>query len=88
MFLIPMRAFHRLVREICFDVAKEMRWQSNALFNLQIAAEAFLVGFLSDTNLCTIHHDCVTIFPKDLYLGKWLRGHSNTGFGLSDQDIV
>ena len=85
-FLIPMLTFQRYVREVCQDVAKEYRWQAIALYNLQVAAEAYVVGVLADTNLCTIHHKCMTIFPKDLHLARRLRGKSETGVGANVSD--
>ena len=86
-FLIPMLAFQRFVREVCIDVAKSFRWQAIALYHLQVAAKAYLVGVLADTNLCAIHRKCMTIFPKDLHLARRLRGKSETGVGanMSDQ---
>ena len=71
-FLIPMLAFQRYVREVCIDVTKAFRWQAIALYHLQVAAEAYLVGVLADTNLCAIHRKCMTIFPKDLFLARCL----------------
>lgn len=71
--------FQRLVREICqyilpFEVAKEMRWQSQAIMALQEASEAFLVHLFEDTNLCAIHAKRVTIMQKDMQLARRLRG--------------
>ena len=86
-FLIPMLAFQRYVREVCEDVAKAYHWQVIALYNLQVATEAYLVGVLADTNLCAIHPKCMTIFPKDMFLARRLRGKTETGIGatMSDQ---
>lgn len=71
--------FQRLVREICqyilpFEVAREMRWQSQAIMALQEASEAFLVHLFEDTNLCAIHAKRVTIMQKDMQLARRLRG--------------
>ena len=85
-FLILMLAFQRYVREVCCDVAKDFRWQAIALYHLQVAAEAYLVGVLADTNLCAIHRKCFTIFPKDLFLARRLRGKSETGHGAHASD--
>ena len=85
-FLIPMLAFQRYVREVCQDVAKEYRWQAIALYHLQVAAEAYVVGVLADTNLCAIHCKCMTIFPKDLHLARRLRGKTETGVGANVSD--
>ena len=82
-----MLAFQRFVREVCEDVAKAYRWQAIALYNLQVATEAYLVGVLADTNLCAIHRKCMTIFPKDMFLARRLHGKTETGIGatMSDQ---
>ena len=85
-FLIPMRAFQRLVREYTADIRTDLRWQTTALYNLQVAAEAYLVGFLCDTNYCAIHRKVSTIAPKDLILARRLRCHTNVGEGLSWSD--
>lgn len=52
---------------------QDFRIQSKALEALQEAAEAFLIRFLEDTNLCAIHARRVTIFPKDMNLVKMLK---------------
>ena len=63
-FLMATLPFQRLVREVCLDLSLadlQLRWQSNALFTLQTAAEAYLMGFYNDVNLCAVHHKVVTI---------------------------
>ena len=81
-----MAAFQQAVCEVASDF-KDLRWQVTALYHLQIAAEAYMVGLLCDTNLCTLHRRCCTIFPKDLHLARRLCGHSKTGVeaNMSDQ---
>jgi histone H3-like centromeric protein A len=71
--------FARLVREIAqsllpWNVANELRFQSQAIQALQEAAEAFLVHLFEDTNLCAIHAKRVTIMQKDIQLARRLRG--------------
>lgn len=71
--------FARLVREISqyilpFHVARELRWQSQAIQALQEATEAFLVHLFEDTNLCAIHAKRITIMQKDIQLARRLRG--------------
>ena len=66
--------FQRLVREIAADFKGDLRFQSSAVFALQEAAEAYLVGLFEDTNLCAIHAKRVTIMPKDLQLARRIRG--------------
>ena len=51
-----------------------IRYQSDAIGALQEAAEAYLIGVLEDTNLCTIHAKRVTIVPKDVLLARRIRG--------------
>ena len=73
-FLIAKVAFARLVREICQTEIKEMRWQMEAIYALQEAAEDYLVTLLEDTNLCCLHRKNQTIMPKDMQLARRLRG--------------
>ena len=59
------------VCEIVQDVGRsgfDYHFQSQAIFTLQEAAEAYIVRFLDDTNLCTIHTKRKTITPKGMYL--------------------
>jgi histone H3 len=58
--------FQRLVREIATEYKSDLRFQSQAVFALQEAAEAYMVGLFEDTNLCAIHAKRVTIMPKDI----------------------
>jgi histone H3 len=66
--------FQRLVREVAQDFRTDLRFQSHAVMALQSAGEAYLVGVMEDTNLCTIHAKRVTIGPKDVQLARRLRG--------------
>jgi len=72
--LIRRLPFQRLVREIAQDMKKEFRFQAAALCAIQHAAEAYLVGVLSDANLCAIHAHRVTLMPRDLQLALRIRG--------------
>ena len=70
--------FQRLVHEIAQDLKMpyhvfDLRFQSAAMFALQEAAEAYLVGFFDDTNLCAIHAKWQTIMPKDMSLVQRMR---------------
>ena len=81
-FLIPMLPFSRLVCEICQDCEfreNPLRWQVNAIFSLQCAAEAYLAGFLMDVNLCALHGKVVTIDCKDVWLAIQVRGREQVG---------
>lgn len=74
--LIRKLPFQRLVREIAQDARTDLRFQAGAVAALQEAAEAFLTGLFTDTNLCAIHAKRVTIQPKDLHLALRVRGDS------------
>ena len=81
-FLMATLPFQRLVREVCLNLSPadlQLRWQSNALFTLQITTEAYLVGFYKDVNLCAIHHNIVTINQKYVWLAIQLRGRDHVG---------
>jgi histone H3 len=72
--LIRKLPFQRLVREIAYELNKELRMQSGALLALQEASEAYLVSVFEDTNLAAIHAKRITIKPKDMQLALRLRG--------------
>ena len=79
-FLISTKPFIRLVRDICLrSLHVSIRWQSVALFILQVAAEAYDAGFFSDVNLCAVHRKVVTINRKDVWLAIELRGRDHVG---------
>ena len=61
--------------EIALKVEQyDMCFQACAILTLQEATEAYLVGLLEDTNLCTIHTKCITIMPKDIQLVQHICG--------------
>ena len=68
------------MRDICLrSLHVSIRWQSVALFILQVAAEAYVAGFFSDVNLCAVHRKVVTINRKDVWLAIELRGRDHVG---------
>ena len=72
--LIPLLASLRLVREVATEVSsKNFRFQSTAIKALQEGSEAYLIGLLEDSQLCTIHAKRVTLMPKDMKLARRLR---------------
>ena len=72
--LIPLLAFSRLVREVASEVSRApLRFQSAAIKALQEGSEAYIVGLLEDSQLCTIHAKCRTVMPKDMQLARRLR---------------
>jgi len=74
--LIRKAPFQRLVREIAVNVTDrtDIRFQSTAIYALQEASEAYIVGLFEDTNLCALHANRVTIMPKDMKLARRIRG--------------
>ena len=52
----------------------DLRIQAVAVWGLQEAAEAYLVGLFEDSNLCAIHAKQVTIMPKDIHLARRIHG--------------
>ena len=75
--LLPRAPFQRLVREICSDMDDTLRFQPNALYALQEASEAYIVGLFEDTNLCCIHAKRVTVQKQDMDLARRIRGDRN-----------
>ena len=74
--LIRKLPFQRLVREIAHEYRVDLRFQSAAIYALQEASEAFLVGLFEDANLCAMHGKRVTIMKRDLDLARRLRGET------------
>ena len=75
--LIRKASFARLVKQILLErhpYGADFRWQQAAIECLQEASEAFLVCFLSDAYLCSIHAGRVTLMPRDMHLIRRLRG--------------
>ena len=76
--LIRKLPFQRLVQELAQGLGKmDIHFQSGAIMALQEASEAYLVGLLEDTNLCTVHAKWVTIMTKDIQLACHIRGEQN-----------
>ena len=81
-FLIAVLPFQRLVREVCNNslyTTEGLRWQSNALFTVQSAAEAYMSGFYHDINLCALHRKVKTINRQDIWLAITIRGREHVG---------
>ena len=69
--LIPLLSFSRLVGEVATEVSSvDFRFQSAALKALQEGSEAYVVGLLEDSQLCTFHAKRVTLMPKDMQLAR------------------
>ena len=50
----------------------DLRFQSAALQALQEGSEAYVVGLLEDSQLCTFYTKRVTLMPKDMQLAQQL----------------
>jgi histone H3 len=72
--LIRKLSFRRLVQEIAQDYKEGLRFSPAAVFLLQSAAEAYLIGLFEDANLTAIHAKRITVMPKDLQLARRIRG--------------
>ena len=73
--LIHKLPFSCLVHKIALEVGwYDMHIQVHAILTLQEAAEAYLVGLLEDTNLCSIHMKHITIMPKDIQHAQCICG--------------
>ena len=75
--LIRHLPFSRLVRELIYEECRRgqpYHVQAAAIFALQEACEAYLVGLLEDTNLCALHAKRVTIMLKDIQLARRIQG--------------
>ena len=68
--------FCRLVKEITETVANgEYRYTTQAMEALQEASEAFLVGLMEDSQLCSFHARRITLMKRDLQLAQRIRGN-------------
>ena len=71
--LIPLLPFSRLVREVAEEISREGFWfQSAAIKALQEGSEAYLIGLLEDSQLCTFHVKHAMLMPKDMQLARRL----------------
>ena len=68
--LIRKAPFQQIIYEIMRGIQNDLRIQAAAVWGLQEAAEAYLVGLFKDSNLCAIHAKWVTIMPRDIQLAR------------------
>ncbi len=76
MLLLRRAPFARLVREVLVEThptGPGFRWQVGAIECLQEASEAYLIHFMSDAYLCSLHAKRVTLMKQDFFLIKRLR---------------
>ena len=75
--LINKLPFCRLVKEITQEVSgNEHRYTTQAIDALQEASEAYLVGLLEDSQLCSFHARRITLMKRDVELARRIRGMS------------
>lgn len=75
--LLRRASFARLVRYVLVEThprGTSFCWQRAAIECLQEASEAYVISFLSDAYLCSLHAKRVTLMPRDMSLIKKLRG--------------
>ena len=86
--LIPMRAFIRFVRELALEHKTvdggHFRWQAGALYALQQAAEAYLVGLFDNIVILAIHCKRFTIMRQDITMVLRLRGRQPVRWPMGD----
>ncbi|KAH9589211.1 Histone H2A/H2B/H3 [Trypanosoma melophagium] len=73
-FLIARAPFRRLVREVVSNLKDSFRMSSTCVEALQESTELYVTSVLTDANLCTLHANRVTVYPKDIQLALRLRG--------------
>ncbi|RNF24443.1 histone H3 variant [Trypanosoma conorhini] len=73
-FLIAKAPFRRLVREIVSNLKESLRMSATCVEALQESTELYVTSVLADANLCTLHANRVTVYPKDIQLALKLRG--------------
>ena len=85
-----MLPLQRLVRELTCNslyTRNGLRWQSNALFTLQSAAEAYMAGYFHDVNLCALHRKVKTINRQDIWLAITIRGREHVSGKAQVSDV-
>lgn len=70
----PKLPFSRLIREIAQDFKDDLRFEAGVCDLLQLAAEDYLVQICQGANMCAIHAERETVYPKDVQLCRALRG--------------
>ena len=62
------------MRDIAWQFKDGLKFQTTALGALHEACEHYAVGLFEDANMLAIHAKRQTIKPRDMTLGRWLRG--------------
>ena len=81
--MIRQLPFSHLIRELLYNEKPRSVYpyhiQATAVYALQWAAEAFLVGLLEDANLCVLHTKRCTLMPCDIQLARRLCSERDQG---------
>ena len=72
--LIRRAPFQWVIYEIMRGIWNGLRIQAAAVWGLQEAAKAYLVGLFEDSNLCAIHAKWVMVMPKDIHGARRICG--------------
>ena len=75
--LIPKLPFQKLVKEIATELKPGIRFQSMAVYALQIAAEQEIVKHFEDMNLMAIHAKRQTVKIEDMNMAKLMEERNN-----------
>ena len=86
--LIRRAPFQWVIYEIMRGIRNDLRIQAAAVWGLQEAAEAYLVGLFEDSNLCAIHAKWVTIMPRDVQLARRVCGREHRDFLACNKNLV
>ncbi|EAN78895.1 histone H3 variant [Trypanosoma equiperdum] len=76
-FLIQRAPFRRFLREVVSNLKDSYRMSAACVDAIQEATETYITSVFMDANLCTLHANRVTLFPKDIQLALKLRGERN-----------
>ena len=76
-----------MVKEIIQGIREDLQLQAMAIMALQEAGETLLIGFLEQSNLCTLHTKRVMIMPKDIQLARHMRGMFDMGIGKKNKQM-
>ena len=76
--LLPRVSFSRVLRQAAAEIPAfrdgGLRWGTEALEAVQVAAEQYLSGVFEDSNFCALHAARATLFIKDMQLARRIRG--------------
>jgi histone H3/H4 len=71
-YYLAKAGFDRLVREIASDFKNDLRFSADALINIQMHIESYVIKLFKDAGLAMIHAGRVTLQPKDIQMARHL----------------